>query len=257
MANMPEVNDLVLIKVKKILPYGAFCTMDEYAGREAFLHISEVAPRWIKNIHEFLNEGQRLVCKVHRIDVEKDQVDISLKRVTETEKKRKVNDARQQRRSAKLFEVALKQAKNTTTEAQDAKRELESQFGDLTGAFEALCEEGAQALEGVKIEKGLAKALVEIAQKSIKKSTATLREILQLASYSPQGVDVVKDVIASLKAPEDCQMDIHYLGAPRYQVTITAKEYKQVQKAFDRLHKTVEQRAKKDPLLVEWEVQAG
>jgi len=29
-----------------ILPYGAFCALDEYANRESFMHISEVAP-WL------------------------------------------------------------------------------------------------------------------------------------------------------------------------------------------------------------------
>ena len=76
--DMPEEGELVLATVKKIMPYGAFCTLDEYGNREAFVHISEVAPRWIKNIHEFLHEGQRLVAKVHKLVVEKNQIDLTL-----------------------------------------------------------------------------------------------------------------------------------------------------------------------------------
>ena len=45
--NMPEQDELVLSTVKKIMPYGAFCTLDEYSNREAFVHISEVAPRML------------------------------------------------------------------------------------------------------------------------------------------------------------------------------------------------------------------
>ena len=45
------------------MPYGAFCTLPEYKDLEAFLHVSEVAPRWIKNIHDFISEGQRYVVR--------------------------------------------------------------------------------------------------------------------------------------------------------------------------------------------------
>ena len=76
---MPEQDEFVIATVKKIFPYGAFCSLDEYGGAEAFIHVSEVAPRWIKNIHEFLKEGQRIVAKVHRFVPEKNLVEISLR----------------------------------------------------------------------------------------------------------------------------------------------------------------------------------
>lgn len=53
---LPREGSLAIAVVKKIMPYGAFCTLTEYGDIEAFMHISEVAPRWIKNIHEFLSE---------------------------------------------------------------------------------------------------------------------------------------------------------------------------------------------------------
>src|SRR3989344_3328296 len=117
MPDMPEMDELVLATVKKIMPYGAFCALDEYAGREAFVHISEVAPRWIKNIHEFLHEGQKLVAKVYHIEAEKNQIDLSLKRVTESERKAKMEGSRREKRADKLFEVAVKIAKSTKSES--------------------------------------------------------------------------------------------------------------------------------------------
>ena len=32
MADMPEQDELVLVTVKKIMPYGAFCSLDEYGA---------------------------------------------------------------------------------------------------------------------------------------------------------------------------------------------------------------------------------
>lgn len=251
MSQMPQVNDLVLAKVKKILPYGAFCSMDEYGNREAFLHISEVAPRWIKNIHEFLHEGQNLVCKVHRINPEKDQVDISLKRVSESEKKRKVKVVRFEKRAKKLFEVASKAAKASDEDIAKTKLALEEKFTNLIEAFEALSEEGESALDEVDIPKSMHDSLVEIAKKSIKKSKAILREVIQIASYAPDGVEIVKKVVGSIKEPAGCELDIHYLGAPRYQVTLTAADYKQGQKHLDKINKALLAMQKTDKLLVQ------
>ncbi|MFH1448366.1 MAG: S1 RNA-binding domain-containing protein, partial [Candidatus Micrarchaeota archaeon] len=59
MMETPEKDELVIATIRKIFPYGAFCSLDEYDNKEAFVHISEVASRWVKNIHEFLKENQK------------------------------------------------------------------------------------------------------------------------------------------------------------------------------------------------------
>ena len=39
----PAERDLVVGTVHKVLNYGAFAYLDEYPGKEAFIHISEVS----------------------------------------------------------------------------------------------------------------------------------------------------------------------------------------------------------------------
>jgi translation initiation factor 2 subunit 1 len=251
---IPEQEELVLARVKKILPYGAFCMLDEYDNHEAFLHISEVAPRWIKNIHEFLKEGQRLVCKVHRVNPEKDQVDISLKRVTEADKKRKLEFKRRETRSAKLFEVAQKQSKASDTAAKKCRAVLIEEYDDLYDALEDIGESGEEAIEGLDIDKKLAKSLVEICAKSMKKPKAELKRVLQLVSYSSQGVEDIKKLLGSIKKPENVdELEIHYLGAPRYKLTIVAKDYKMASKAEEEITAYIDSVATKKKILYEFE----
>jgi len=216
------------------------------------LHISEVAPRWIKNIHEFLHEGQHLVAKVHHLDAAKGQVDISLKRLTESERKRKLESVRHERRAEKLFEVALKQAKSIPAEAVTARKLLVEKYGDLLVALEEISNNGEAAIAGLKIEKGLAKALLAVAQRSIRKAKASMRAVVEISSYAPDGVKQVQAALTELKVPEGKELNIHYLGAPRYQVTLTGAEFKDTAKALEQLHEQLEERAKKDDLLVKW-----
>jgi translation initiation factor 2 subunit 1 len=255
MAQMPEADELVLATVKKILPYGAFCTLDEYQGSEAFMHISEVAPRWIKNIHEFLHEGQHLVAKVYHVDLEKGQVDISLKRVSEAERKRKLESVRRDRRGAKLLELAAKEAKSTTAELNAAKEALEGRYGELMEAFEQVAKKGQAGLEGLKIEKELAKAIVNIASKNIRASKAQLSALVQLTAWSSDGILRIKQALGSLQPPSGCSLSLHYLGAPRYQVKITANDYKEAQKGLDAIYSQLANFAKKLDMSMEWKVE--
>jgi translation initiation factor 2 subunit 1 len=233
MPEMPEQDELVLVTVKKIMPYGAFCSLDEYAGREAFVHISEVAPRWIKNIHEFLREGQKLIAKVYHLDLEKGQIDLSLKRVTESEKKAKIEGTRREKRADKLFEVALKIAKSTKVEEVAARQALIEKHGSLIDAIEELSDNGEEAITGLKIEKGLAKALLEVAAKSMKKAKAELNGIFSLTIYSPDGADAIGKVFSSVKKPPGAELQFLYLGAPRYQIRVVADDYKAAEKIMD------------------------
>jgi len=252
-ADLPETEELVLATVKKIMPYGAFCSLDEYGGRESFLHISEVAPRWIKNIHEFLHEGQSIVAKVHNVIAEKEQVDVSIKRVSDAERKLKIESVRQEKRASKIFEVAVKQAKSTTDETQSAKKQILQKYGDLISAFDDVSTKGEAALAGMKIEKGLLKALLEVGQKSARKVKSEVRRQLLLESYSSEGVEEVKKALCSLAAPDGSELKILYLGAPRYQLTlITEKDYKEANRMLEALAKKLDEEAGKTGMHAEW-----
>lgn len=232
MAAMPEADELVFATVKKIMPYGAFCTLEEYGGREAFLHISEVAPRWIKNIHEFLHEGQRLVVKVYAIVPEKNQVDISLKRVSDSESRRKQESTKRQKRADKLFALAAKAAGAKPADLSRAKAELEDNFEDLYAALEAIAAEGESAASELRIEPKLLSSLAQTAQKSMKKARAKVGGILKVYSYSPDGVEKVKGLLLSLQAPQGCELSIAYMGAPQYKLSLSAPDYKSADKAL-------------------------
>ena len=80
---LPDVGEIVIATVKKVFEYGAYVTLDEYGGLEAYLPWSEVSSRWIRDIRDYLREGQKIAVKVIRVIRRKKQVDVSLKRVME------------------------------------------------------------------------------------------------------------------------------------------------------------------------------
>lgn len=222
------------------MPYGAFCILTEYENLEGFLHISEVAPRWIKNIHEFISEGQRYVVKVHHVDRQKNQVDISIKRVSEEEKKRKLELVQNEKRGSKMLELVLESAK-ATKDAAAIRKEIESHFEDVYSCFKEASLKGDEALKKLAIPKEVKDAIVELAKKSIKKPVVEVDTVVSLVCYNSNGLE---DIKRALKVEEG--VSVHYMGAPRYKISLTAPDYKRAEKRLDAVLEQIKGYAQKN-----------
>jgi translation initiation factor 2 subunit 1 len=75
----PEVGDLVIATIETVTDYGAYVNLDEYDKR-GLLHVSEISSSWIRNIRDFVREGQKVVLKATRLNLEKGHIDLSLRR---------------------------------------------------------------------------------------------------------------------------------------------------------------------------------
>ena len=230
-AKFPQKDELVIATVTKIMPYGAFLSLKEYEGIEAFMHISEVAPRWIKNIHEFVSLNQTLVVRVHRIDEEKMQVDVSKKRVNEEERKRKLEDVRHATRAHKLLEVAIKNSKSKKS-LEKLEEEILAQYETAYDFLEDVRDSGESAFEGIDAKGALKDEIVSIVQKYVKKPTVEISKVLNVTCYGPNGVEVIRSSLGKINA--------HYLGPGKYRVRGTAEDYKAANKMMDKLLNSVE-----------------
>src|SRR3989337_4504240 len=102
----PEEAELVVCTVKDVKNFGAFVTLDEYEGKEGFIHIAEVSSGWIKYIRDYVREGQKLVCKVLRVDRDKGHIDLSLKAVNEHQKREKIQEWKNEQKAEKLLAIS-------------------------------------------------------------------------------------------------------------------------------------------------------
>ena len=227
----PQKDELVIGTVTKIMPYGAFLSLKEYEGIEAFMHISEVAPRWIKNIHEFVSVNQTLVLRVHRIDQEKMQVDVSKKRVNEEERKRKLEEVRRATRAHKLLEVSIKKSKSKKN-LEKLEEEILAQYETLYDFLEDIRDSGESAFEDIDVKGALREEILTIIPKYIKKPVAEISKVLSVTCYEPNGVEVIRSSLG--------KVDAHYLGPGKYGIGLTAEDYKIANKKMDKLLKSIE-----------------
>ncbi len=76
---MPEVGQILKGKIVGITDFGAFL---EYApGKQGLIHISELANKFVKNVHDIVKIGQDLEVKVIGVDEDSGKVQLSLKRL--------------------------------------------------------------------------------------------------------------------------------------------------------------------------------
>ena len=101
----PDEGELIVGTVYKVLNYGAFAKLEEYQGKEAFIHISEVSSGWVKNIRDHVRENQKIVCRVLRVNPKKGHVDASLKRIREDQRTKKIQHWKIEQKAEKFLEL--------------------------------------------------------------------------------------------------------------------------------------------------------
>lgn len=219
----PDEGDLVVGTVHKVLGYGAFASLEEYEGKEAFIHISEVSSGWVKNIRDYVRENQKIVARVLRVNPKKGHVDVSMKRIREDQRTRKIQQWKIEQKAEKLLEISAESiGKDLDAAYDEVGYKIIDEFGDLYEAFEMAAEEGTSALEDRGIDGEWAETITEVAKKNISPPEVQITGYIDLKSYAPEGVEVIKKALGSVK-DEDIQ--IQCVGAPRYRIIVKSSDY--------------------------------
>jgi len=231
---LPRAGELVVATIKRIVPYGAYATLDEYGDAEGLLHISEVSSRWVRNIRNHVRERQKTVLKVLRVNAAKMHINLSLRRVTEREKRERLLQWKHERRARRLFSMA---AENLGIDHEDAMtkvgRLLEDRFGSLYAGFESASVKGEDALTEANIPSNWAEAIAEIAEARVTIPLKTVKGVLEVTCSRPNGVDVLKDAFekaTNIETSENAEIAISTIGAPRYRIEVVAPNYKEAEK---------------------------
>jgi translation initiation factor 2 subunit 1 len=231
----PSENDLVICTITKVFSQGAFASLDEYGGKEGFIHISEVASTWIKNIRDFVREGQKTVAKVLSVDPKKGHVDLSIRRVGEAQKKNKMMEWKRAQKAEKLLEIAAKDIGKSLDDAyEEVGFKLEDRYGEMYNGLEEIVIAGEEALEGLKIPEEWKKPIIKVAKENIVLPTVNITGYLDLRCYLPDGVERIKKALIATKKDDygDSEIEIKYIKSPRFSINVTSPDYKSAEEAL-------------------------
>ncbi|MCR4564137.1 MAG: S1 RNA-binding domain-containing protein [Clostridiales bacterium] len=138
---MVEVGQVLDGKVTTLTDFGAFVALE--TGESGMVHISEVADTFVKNIGEFLSQGQQVKVKVLEIG-EKGKISLSIKQAQQPEKAEKPKKSRPQPKgwqglpekdtSNMSFEDMLASFKKSSEDKiSDLKKSTENKRGSYRG----------------------------------------------------------------------------------------------------------------------------
>ncbi len=233
----PEIGELVLCTVKKILYHSVFVILDEFENKEGMIHISEIAPGRIRNLREYVVEDKRIVCKVLSINPQSGNIDLSLRRVGTGQMVEKITSFKQEEKAEKLLQQLLKEAGISAEEGyKQIIQPALVKYGGLYPCFQGIVDHGKKALDGFVILDKFKDQLVKTIQEKIKPAEISVSGLLVLKTIKPSGIDDVKEVLLEV---EKSGCKVNYLGAPKYKLTIHSTDYKQAENQL----KTISEKA--------------
>ncbi len=235
-SRLPDVSELVIATVTRITSHGAYASLDEHDGREAFIHISEIASTWVRNIRNFVRESQKIVGKVLRVDTRRGQVDLSLRRVTKEHSRMKIQEWKRGQRGKRLLELAAERLKTTYEEAYEAAgKPMKSNYSDMLEALEEAKEKGVKVLRELGIPKKWADILHELAIVHVIVREVSLEVTIKLTCSSAEGVEGVRKALLAAQAiVAPTKGEVFVDGAPRYRIRLKAKGAKDAESILDR-----------------------
>lgn len=241
-AEWPEVGELVVATVQRVTGYGAYVSLEEYQ-KEGLLHISEISSRWVRNIRNHVRERQKVVLQVNRIDKTRGQIDLSLRRVSGDERRKKLENWKKDRRAETLLKSVSETLKISESELfEKAGIKLMEAYGSLYEGLEEAAKRGSEALTLVGVPTDISETLAKISKEKIVVKRVTINGVFEITSMDPRGVEEIKMMLLETKKvaeANEAEAVVYTLGAPKYKLEVTAEGYKKAEAALDQIVETV------------------
>jgi translation initiation factor 2 subunit 1 len=230
---LPERGDIVLCTVREITPHGIYVDLDEYNGMNGFLHISEISTGWVRNIDRVAKVGQKLVLKVVRAEKSRREVDLSLRQVTNEERRNKLIEWKQKEKVMTILSMVKKKLAIDDRRFSDVVAKLQEEYGTLYEALEDAAKRGEKTFASMNLEPDVVNEIVTAAREKIASPKYEVGSIVEMSSNAPDGIQQIrKALVAGMNASTVAEIKMTYVGAPRYRVRVTADDYKQADKVM-------------------------
>ena len=231
---LPDEGELVLASVNEISPHGVYVSLDEYGKFRAFLHISEIATGWVRDIERYAKPGQKIVLKVIRVNRGRKEIDLSLRQVSGEERKTKIIEVKKSEKARSILDALKTRLNLDEASLKKISEPILEQYGSLYEGFEDIARRGQKALQRIALPPEYVQAVQATCEEKIAIPIVEVRGMMDIRVKSPNGIDVIKN---ALEAAEEIktsgvQVKATYLGTPRYRLTVKAENYKVAERAL-------------------------
>lgn len=217
----PEVNDLVMVTVKRIAEMGAYVSLMEYNNIEGMVLLSELSRRRIRSVQRLIRVGKMEVVVVLRVDKDKGYIDLSKRRVgpEEAEKfEEKYNKSKTVH--SILRHVAEKHDMELEILYQKVGWPLYKKFGHAFEAFKIALNEPEKVWEALPdlLDDTIKADIMQIIVRRLTPQKLKIRSDVEVACFDYEGVDAVKRALMAGEAvsTEEIQIKAKLVAPPLY-----------------------------------------
>jgi len=230
---MPESGELVVATIKEVTGHGAYVSLDEYKNMTAFLHISEIATGWIRNIERYVKPKQKTVLKVIRVDKTRVEVDLSLKQVSGEERKSKLIEVKKTEKADAFMEMIKSKNNMTDDQLNELQERILQKFDYIYDMFELVAIKGTDSIKTLDLGEQINNSIHEESLK-IQIPEVEIRGILELSSKSPDGIERIRELLSSIESEKNnAKTIVSYIAAPKYRIIIKAENFKIAEKVLN------------------------
>jgi len=239
---LPGEGELVLCTVTTIHYNSVFARLEEFS-KQGMIHISEVSPGRIRNIRDYVAEGKVIICKVLKVDKERGHIDLSLRRVSEGQRRAKASELKQEQRAEKIIEILAKQLKLDPKKVyEELSKPIFEEYEYIFHAFEGVSKDEID-IDNLHVPKTYQKALLTIIKDKIRAKIIEITGTATLKTFETAGVEHIKHVLSD--AEKKYKTDIRYIGGGKYTLKLEGPEYKEVEKTLKSFQSFLEAACKK------------
>ena len=242
---LPEVGEIVIATIKKTGDHGAYVSLDEYDNVQGFLHISEIAPGWVRKVTKYVKEGDKKVLLVKKIQEDRAEIDLSLKQISKEQRKKKLLDVKRFEKEQGILKNIQDKVKLSSEEVDDLEEKLLSKYQSVYDAIIEIGTKNISVIDDLAISEKIKKTIGELSKK-IKLPTVEIRGILEMTNNKPDGIEIIRKILLdAIKESQNEKIEILYLGAPKYRLSIIAPEFKTADKTLKPILEKIEKNTSK------------
>lgn len=239
-ATFPELEEVVVVQVKRIVDMGAYVSLLEYDGQEGMMLLSELSKRRIRSVSKLLKVGRTEICMVLRVDEDKGYVDLSKRRVAPEDATAK----EEQFAKAKAVHGIMRHvAHSSDIEVEELCNKvswpLYAKYKDAFDAFRRhvvgeinLWDEIDFSQPGKDLS-DIADKLKEDIELNLKRKLIQhqlkLRAKIEVSCSEYDGIDAIKEALnkGMEASKEDCELKIKLIAHPLFALSLVCRDKSQ------------------------------
>lgn len=223
----PEVDEVVMVQVKRVAEMGAYVQLLEYNNIEGMILLSELTRRRIRSVSKLIKVGRIEPVMVLRVDKEKGYIDLSKRRVSPED----IQACEDRYNKSKMVHSIMRHVSETTSTDLHSLYislgwPLYAKHGHAFNAFKAMVNDhnlifSDSSLDNEVINASVKQALIKDICRRMTPQPLKIRADVELTCFSSDGIECIKDAMRAAEkvSTDECKVKVSLIASPLYVVT--------------------------------------